>query len=294
MTASAGTCLPDPTAFVSDENAVGMTSPSIKLTIERIAQFVVTVRRQKLYLSKSTILDELLDWHASNRHTYQVKYDAAALSQEQSPAGFDQNVLAFSIPKFIGDRIKRQELVDNVMRKFKGHGQLSYLEDTDFCDNHPGWSEAFSSCLLDSLAENDILGYQLTELKDEGNCAEVWEKFTTCLHTSELTMARIMQHWSDFFALHCTSMDEFPFFYSGVKKITHKLREADSIAITDDTFLKTFLSSSMSCEDLKTESKSFLMEGTETHNKIMDNIHGDYCAQTSGEQMRVDNSLLTK
>ena len=63
--------------------------------------------------------------------------------------------------------------VDNVMRNFKGHGQLSYLEDSYFCDDQPVWSEAFSSRLLDSLADSNILGYLSTKLKDEGNCAEV-------------------------------------------------------------------------------------------------------------------------
>ena len=89
-------------------------------------------------------------------------------------------------------------------------------------------------------------------------------------------------------------MDDFPLFYSGVKKVTHKLQKVKSIAITDDTFLKAFLSGSISCEDLQTKSKRFLMEGTETYNIIMDKIHGDYCAQTSEEQIRVGKSLLNK
>ena len=92
-----------------------------------------------------------------------------------------------------------------------------------------------------------------------------------------------MQHLSDFFALHCRSMDDFPLFYSGVKKVTHKLREAKFIAVTDDTFLKKFLSGSISCEDLKTEAKGFLMKGAETYDKIMDKIHVDCCAQMSRE-----------
>ena len=57
-------------------------------------------------------------------------------------------------------------------------------------------------------------------------------------------------------------MDDFLLFYSVVKKVTHKLREANSIAVTDDTFLKAFLSGSISCEELKTEAKGFLLEGT--------------------------------
>ena len=87
-------------------------------------------------------------------------------------------------------------------------------------------------------------------------------------------------------------MDDFSLLNSGVKKVTYKLRENKSIAVTDNTFLKAFLSGSISCEDLKTEAKGFLMEGTETYDKIMDKIHVDYRAQMSGEQMR--NLSLTK
>ena len=36
------------------------------------------------------------------------------------------------------------------------------------------------------------------------------------------------------------------------------------------------------------------MEGTETYDKIMDKIHGDYHTQTSGDQICVSNSPLTK
>ena len=166
-------CLQDPASLVSDELAVGMISPVIKLTIERIDHFVVTVRRRKLYLRKNTTLDELLDYYARNFHTYQHKYDIAALSQENHRTGLDQKVPVLSVPNFVGDSLDGQEFVDNVVRKFKCNGQLSYFEDNEFCDDLPAWSEVFSSHLLDSLANRDILGYLSTELKDECNCAEV-------------------------------------------------------------------------------------------------------------------------
>ena len=130
--------------------------------------------------------------------------------------------------------------------------------------------------LLDSLADNDIIGYLSTKLNDEGNCAEAWDNITSYLQTSDLTMARIMQHWSDFFALRCTSMDYFPLFYSILKEATHKLWEAKLIAVTDNTFFKAFLSGLISCKDLKTEAKRFLMEGTETYTKILNKIYVDY------------------
>ena len=155
MTVSAGTCLPTPSSLVTEEKCVGMISPAMQLTIKRIAQFVVTVRRRNIYLSRDTTFDKLLDFHASNRHTHQRKYDAAALGNEKSQKGFDQKVPAFMVPKFVGNSLERQVFVDKVTRKFKGHGQLSYLEDTDFCEGYPAWSEAFSSRLLDSLDDSD-------------------------------------------------------------------------------------------------------------------------------------------
>ena len=70
------------------------------------------------------------------------------------------------MPKFVGDSLEGQAFVDNVVHKFNGHGQILYLEDDQYCDNHSVWSEAFSSRLLDSVADSDILGYLLTELKE--------------------------------------------------------------------------------------------------------------------------------
>ena len=136
------------------------------------------MRRQKLYLSRSTTLNELLDYHASSRKPNHRIYNAAALGQGHSPSGGNHKVPAFLVSKFVGHSLEGQAFVDNVVSKFKGHGQLSYLEDERYCNDYPACSEAFSSRLLDSLTDSDILGYLLTELKDEGNCVEIWEKIT--------------------------------------------------------------------------------------------------------------------
>ena len=163
MTASAGKYLPKPSSVVTNEDSVDIISPAIQLSIKRIAQFVVTVRKRKLFLSRNTTFDVLLDVHASNRHTNQHRYEPSALGKEHSQKGYNQKVPAFTVPKFSGKSLDGQEYVDNVTRKFKGNVQLFYLEDADFCDDHPAWSEAFSSRLLDSLTDSDIFGYLLTE-----------------------------------------------------------------------------------------------------------------------------------
>ena len=83
--ASGETSLLIPDNLIPDIDAVGMISPAIKLTLQRIAQFTVTVRRQKLYLSKSTTLNELLNYYARNDISNQGIYDSAALGQGHNP-----------------------------------------------------------------------------------------------------------------------------------------------------------------------------------------------------------------
>ena len=128
VSATAGTNLPIPTSMVKDMDTVGMINPAIRLTLQNIAQFVATVRKQKLYLSKSTAFDELHDYHASSRASHQRINDAAALGQgHKSSFAGDHKVPAFTVPKFVGDSLEGQAYVDNVVRKFKGHGQLQFL-----------------------------------------------------------------------------------------------------------------------------------------------------------------------
>lgn len=35
----------------------------------------------------------------------------------------------FTVPKFVGNSLEGQAFVDNIVRKVKDHGQLSYLKD---------------------------------------------------------------------------------------------------------------------------------------------------------------------
>ena len=117
MTVSAGISLPMLDNLVPNENVVGIISPAINLTLQHIAQFIVTVIRQKLYLSKSTTFNKLLDYHASNRISNQRITDAAALGQGYIPTGGDQKVPVFSGPKFVGNSLEGQAFLDKAMRK---------------------------------------------------------------------------------------------------------------------------------------------------------------------------------
>ena len=138
---------------------------------------------------------------------------------------------AFSIPKFGGDRMDGKSWIDSVERKFKGSGVIKYLTDGEVCDDNDENSSAFTSRLLDSIAESDILSYMATELKDEENSADVWEKIEKVLQSSDLTLLRILRDWQKFFRLRCETLEEFPQFYSDLRKITSDLRTAKSVAV---------------------------------------------------------------
>ena len=155
-----------------------------------------------------------------------------------------------------------------------------------FCTDKPTQCSAFASRLRESLADNVILGFLSTELEDEHNAAIVWNKIGSHLNSSDLSMAREMQNWTELFALKCEDRDSFVAFYSTAKKLLHKLTVGKSIAVTDDIFLKAFITKVIEVPELQSESKKFLMDGSGTHAEILEKIYADYCVQETGEQMK--------
>ena len=101
--------LPRPEALVTNVDKVTMISPKIQLSIERIAQFVVKVRKRKLFLRSNTSFDELIQYHANNRQIPQRIYETAAAGKEHSPRGQDHKIYPFTVPIFDGACLDRQE-----------------------------------------------------------------------------------------------------------------------------------------------------------------------------------------
>ena len=57
----------------------------------------------------------------------------------------------------------------------------------------------------------------------------------------DIKMAKIFDEWQKLFDLKCDTLDDFLLFYSGVHNGVKKLKVAESVAITDDRFIKAFL-----------------------------------------------------
>ena len=175
------------------------------------------VRKRSLYLTKATLFNELELFNTRSHYSHLHRHDIAALTNRQTTlAGIDSKLPSFQAPKFDGNTIERDAWARNVVRKFKGQGQLSFLECENHCTNQSAWSEVFSSRLLNSITDNDVLGYMAKELVGEVNCYCVWEKISLCLQTSDLKISRVLSHWTKLFSLRCNTRDEFFPFYSKV------------------------------------------------------------------------------
>ena len=103
-------------------------------------------------------------------------------------------------------------------------------------------------------------------------------------------MARAFANWQALFKLKCDNRDDFLTFYSKSKGIIHRLKKSNSIAVTDEVFLKAYFSMAIDAPELQSEVKTFLKEPTSSYGAILESIHSDYRAQTTGEEMRSKTS----
>jgi len=77
------------------------------------------------------------------------------------------------------------------------------------------------------------------------------------------------------------------------KRILHKLKEKNSIAATDDNFIKSYFAKVIEIPELQYEVKKLLRGGSESGQGILDLIHADYRAQDTGERIRGQVSTTT-
>ena len=104
----------------------------------------------------------------------------------------------------------------------------------------------------------------------------------------------MLRLWQDFFKLRCDDKGQFLAFYSSATKIIHKLQQVNSIAIGDDTFLRSFFAKAIDAEELKDEAKLFLKDMTQDPIAILQLVHSDFRAQDTRDQLRDDDIGKTK
>ena len=114
----------------------------------------------------------------------------------------------------------------------------------------------------------------------------MWEVICDAHQLSDLTLPRVLKNWQDFFRLRCETLESFPKFYSDLRIITTNFRTTKSIAVSDDSFLKAFLSGAINVEELQQGAKDFLKEGDKKYLNIMDDLQVDFNATESGTDIQ--------
>ena len=95
-----------------------------------------------------------------------------------------------------------------------------------------------------------------------------------------------MSHWKPLFRLKCEDYGVFFTFYSKLKEIIHELKKGNSVAATDNIFLKAYFSMVIEAPELQSEVRNFLKGPTKTYSEILESIHDDCRAQTTGKDMK--------
>ena len=88
------------------------------------------------------------------------------------------------------------------------------------------------------------------------------------LTTSDTMTARVMSHWETLFGLICEDRDYFLAYYSKSKEILHKLKIWNSVAVTDDLFLKVYFAMVIEAPELQLKVRSFLKDLSKLFNDI--------------------------
>ena len=138
-----------------------------------------------------------------------------------------------------------------------------------------------------------ILNFIADEQDKEENCEIVYSTLAVHLTTVDVTMARTFANWQALFKLKCEYRDDFLTFYSKSKGIIHKLKRGDSVAIHDEAFLKAYFSMTIDAPELQSEVKKFLKDPAASYSETLENIHADYRAQTTTDDMRLKTSATS-
>ena len=281
----AGNHWPSPSDVVKqEESAIDMLTPAAMLALDEVSRMTAVVRHNQYYLGEFTTHENLVQY-CQSKPSHRHETSSASVDQADRSAVAEKKLPSFSLPKFTGTRLDGSEWMKKVVRVFRNHGVGLFLTDNDYPLYYTEWSSAFTARILDAIADSDIMSFLAEKHKEETNCCVVWEKVTAHLTSSDLAMTRMMKHWSEFMGLSCQEFEDFLPFYSKVSKVLEKLRQAKSVAVTDDVFLRAFLGKAISCEELRHEAKRFLQDGKGTHNEILDDILLDYRSQETRREL---------
>ena len=240
---------PDPSTAGQNATALLHITVPVKLLLCQLASSAHKMLAKGYFLST--------EQSYSTFHAWILSLDAPAVIPLKKPVT-DTKIPAFKVLHFRGVSLDGDKYMDDVVRSFTNHALSRYILDIQFCDDNISWSGAFASRIREYVANSNTLGYLATEQENVNNCAKLWAIVCKELTSSELTMARAMSLWNQVFGLKCDKRDDFQHFYSKVKGLLFKLKKDDSVAVTDNVFLRAYFAKVIQAPELQTDVKKLI------------------------------------
>ena len=220
--------------------------------------------------------------------------DIVQEQQSKRSANPSSKFSLFTVLIFSGEATEGSDFLEDIERVFASNIVASYFTDTSTCDANPDWSNALASRIRQSLSKSKILSFLATEQKDEKRCHVVYKALGDHLSTVGIKMARTFEEYQRVFDLKCDTLYDFLSFYSGVRTSVRKFETSDSIAIKDDTFIRTFFCRAPDVPELQTTSKGLTTNTKDSCMKMFESIHADYIYLSTSSVLRDTEMTLTR
>ena len=158
---------------------------------------------------------------------------------------------SFDIDKFTDNGKPMKEWIEKVEIDFGSNAVKTYLKDEAYCNDHIDWSEAFVHRLNSALADGH-LSWLGTVHKDEKNCARYWNIIQAECNEDSEKLRKQLDAWNKLFnKLTLSSIDEWNNFNCEYNTCVSKLRQEQSIAVTDSVLLQAIIMRAVSGKDFE-------------------------------------------
>ena len=246
----------------------------IRQALTDLARVSKTVGVEKYFMEDASKIDMISEWadHVVALPTDKTSTPASATTVD-AIATNTRKFPSFVLKKFVTYEGEVAEFLDDIKTDFTEKKVVSFLDDESYANQHLDTSKAYCLTLFKALSGSPF-NYLKSEYHDKiENSAKLWIKFNEILTTNVSEMAAVDAAWSKIHHLNCKDLDTFEMFYSDYVTAENKLIELKSIAIKDNSFLRSLLFHKIDVEDLKSETSQLILNKLDTSVRdILENL----------------------
>ena len=288
--------LPDPEANSGDQGATTLTLPSMNV-LRKIAFGVHLAVGNSLFLQQGTTYEEISNL-AATTHPGNISGAQALSTSNSSAVRFADSssripkVSISSYKKFEPD--ESEKYLDHVESAFASEGMGKYLTCSNTCTLNPDISKAFCSRILYSFTDSTTQRYLKEQWKGTTDVSLLWKELNSHFRHPLFERSARSKLWDRILRLECTELSDFKRWYSDINEIVTKLTALNSVAVTDEELLCSFVARGLDVPELKEEHKKFLKPSSLPFKDMLDNLREDYRAQEGKEESSTATATSTR